>query len=80
MRFFSILFLVLFVAAIVIFCLQNLETVTVDFLAWGLKVPLPLLTALIYLLGMFSGGALLSLVRRSIRIATEPRPTAPRAS
>ena len=38
-----------------------------------MTVPLPLLAFLIYLLGMFSGGAVLSFMRRSIHRVTEEK-------
>ena len=65
--------LVLFIGAIAIFCVQNLETITVKYLGWSVTVPLPLLVFLIYLLGMLSGGAVLSFMRRSIHRVTDEK-------
>ena len=47
--------LLLFIAAVVIFCAQNLTGVSVAFLGWKLSLPIALLFLLVYLLGMFSG-------------------------
>ena len=65
--------LLLFAAAVLVFCVQNLETVSVAYLGWSISLPLPLLVLLVYLLGMVSGWGLLSFLRRSIRRATETK-------
>lgn len=71
MRVIYTVILILFVAAIAVFCVQNMETVSVAYLDWSASLPLPLLTLIIYVLGMLSGGTLLSLLRRSLRRATQ---------
>lgn len=63
--------LLLLAAAVVVFCVQNLETVSVRFLGWGVGLPFPILVVLVYVLGMITGGSLLSFVRRSLRKATQ---------
>ena len=73
MRVINMVFLILFIGAIAVFCVQNLETITVAYLGWSVTVPLALLVVLIYLLGMLSGGALLSLIRRSIHRVTDKK-------
>jgi uncharacterized integral membrane protein len=57
--------IVLFVAAIVIFAWQNLETITMSFLSFRVRAPLALLAAVIYILGAVTGGSLFALLRRS---------------
>ena len=64
-------FLLVFVAVIAIFCVQNLTTASVSFLGWSLSMPLPLLVLVVYLLGMVTGWGFLSIIRRSIARATE---------
>ena len=54
-----------------VFCVQNFVTVDARFLGWGLSLPLPVLVVLIYLMGMVSGWAVLSYLRRSIRDLTD---------
>jgi uncharacterized integral membrane protein len=63
--------LLVFAAAVVVFCIQNPRTVTVDYLGWGVELPLPVLVLLIYLIGMISGWVVLSYLRRSIHKITE---------
>lgn len=73
MRILSSALLLVFVAAVVVFCLQNMETVAITYLGWSMSLPLPLLVLIIYLLGMISGWGVLSFMRRSLRVVTEHR-------
>lgn len=66
MRVLYFLLLMVFVAAIVIFCLQNRETIAIDYLQYSITLPISLLVGVVYLLGMLSGGSLLSFLRRSV--------------
>ena len=66
MRWIHMIIVVLFVAAIVIFALQNLENVTMSFLGFSVRAPLAVLVAVVYVLGMVTGGSLWALLRRSI--------------
>jgi len=60
--------LILLLAAIVaIFTFQNLEMVTVRFLAASFTMPRALLVIIIYFLGMLSGGFMISMVRNWMR-------------
>jgi lipopolysaccharide assembly protein A len=59
-------FIALVVAAtglVLLFMLQNLESVTVSFVSLRFTMPLSMLLILIYLLGMISGSAALALVK-----------------
>lgn len=51
------------VAAILVFAVQNLQSVTVSFLGFSMSSPLALLAAVIYVLGMATGGSLWALMR-----------------
>jgi len=66
MRWIHIIIVVLFVAAIAVFALQNLGAVTMSFLGFSVRAPLAVMVAVVYLLGMVTGGSLWSLLRRSI--------------
>jgi putative membrane protein len=66
MRWIHIIIVVLFVAAIAVFALQNLGAVTMTFLGFSVRAPLAVLVAVVYVLGMVTGGSLFSLLRRSI--------------
>jgi len=65
MRWIYFAVIVLFVAAMFIFALQNLEIVTMSFLTFRARAPLALLAIIVYLLGAATGGSLLALLRRS---------------
>jgi putative membrane protein len=67
MRWFYLTIIALFVATTVIFAIQNFEIVTMSFLGFSARAPLALLVALIYVLGMVTGGSLLALLRRSLQ-------------
>jgi uncharacterized integral membrane protein len=54
-------------AVVLLFKLQNLETVTVSFLSLSFTLPVSLLLILVYVLGMVSGGSLLALLRTWVR-------------
>jgi uncharacterized integral membrane protein len=65
MRWIYLAVIILFVAATVVFVLQNFEIVTMSFLGWNARVPLALLVAVAYVLGAATGGSLYALLRRS---------------
>jgi putative membrane protein len=65
MRWIYLAVIILFVAATVIFALQNFEVVTMSFLGLNARVPLAVLAAVAYLLGAATGGSLFALLRRS---------------
>jgi lipopolysaccharide assembly protein A len=67
MRWIYIAIVVLFVAAILVFVIQNREAVTMSFLGFSLRAPLALLAAVVYILGAFTGGSLFALLRTSVR-------------
>jgi putative membrane protein len=66
MRYVHVAIIVVFVAVTVIFALQNLQSVTMSFLGYSVRMPMALQALVIYLLGMATGGSLWSLLRRSI--------------
>jgi uncharacterized integral membrane protein len=53
--------------ALVVFSLQNLRNVTIEFLTMSATLPLALVVALSYLAGMVTGGSLLALLRNWMR-------------
>jgi uncharacterized integral membrane protein len=52
---------------VVLFMLQNLQIVTVSFLATSVTLPVFIVVIVVYLLGMLTGGLLLALLRTSFR-------------
>jgi lipopolysaccharide assembly protein A len=67
MRWFYLAIVILFVAATLIFVLQNFDLVTMAFLGLRIRVPLALLVAIVYVFGAITGGSLYALLRYSIR-------------
>ena len=72
MRRLHLAIILLLAAATLIFALQNLEIVSVDFLWFSVRTPLAILVATTYVVGMATGGSLWALIRRSVR-GTRPR-------
>ena len=66
MRWLNIIVVALFAIATFLFAIQNFEIVTLSFMGFSARVPLPLLVAIIYVLGMATGGSLFALLRRAI--------------
>ena len=65
MRWVHLIVIALFAAAVIIFAAQNSEMVTMSFLSFSARAPLALVVAIVYVLGMATGGSLLSLLGRS---------------
>ena len=65
---------VVLAAALIIFALQNLQSVTVAFLNFGITLPLAVLFVVIYLLGMATGGSVRTLMRWAWRGTRHPAP------
>ena len=66
MRWFYLAIVIVFVAALIIFVVQNNASVDVSFLALGATLPLAVLVFVVYVLGALSGGSLYALIRRSV--------------
>jgi putative membrane protein len=66
MRWLHLAVVIILVAATLIFALQNLEIVSIDFLSFGVRTPLAFLVIAVYLIGMATGGTFLALIRRSV--------------
>ena len=63
MRYVYIGLIVAFTALVLLFKVQNLETVTVSLFSASLSLPVSVLLVGIYLLGIFTGGFVLTLLR-----------------
>ena len=66
-----------FVAATLLFGIQNRELVTMSFLRFEMRAPLAILAVVFYLLGAATGGSLFALLRRSIHRSRARRPATP---
>jgi uncharacterized integral membrane protein len=58
--------IVVFAAVIVIFAVQNFGMVTMAFLGFGIRAPLAIVAAIMYVLGALTGGSLYALLRKSV--------------
>ncbi|MGH7248046.1 MAG: hypothetical protein ACREH9_08075 [Pseudomonadota bacterium] len=76
MRWFYLIIIGLFVAAILLFAFQNLGVMTMSFLAFSIRAPLAILTVVVYVLGAATGGSLFAVLRKSVREARAGRPAA----
>jgi uncharacterized integral membrane protein len=76
MRWVYLTVIILFVAAIVLFSIQNVQSVTLSFLGFSIRTPLAILTAVVYVLGAITGGSLFAALRKAIRATRAGRPTA----
>ena len=78
MRWIHIAIVVLFLAATLIFLVQNREIVSMDFLGFSVRAPLAVMAASFYLLGAITGSSAYALLRRSMQAAGTRTSTAPR--
>jgi uncharacterized integral membrane protein len=74
MRYVYIGLIILITLAVVTFKVQNIEAVTVTFLSGSLTLPVAVLILVVYVLGMLTGGMVLSVIRSWVRGATKPAP------
>jgi len=72
MRIVYLLILLLALAAVAVFAMQNNEDVSLRYLDRNVTCALPLLVASVYLLGMVSGWTVIGLLRHSLRRVTAP--------
>ena len=72
MRRLNVIVIGVFVATTLIFAVQNLQSVTVSFLGLRIAAPLAVLVAVIYLLGMATGGSLWALMRWAVQGSKQP--------
>jgi uncharacterized membrane protein YciS (DUF1049 family) len=73
MRIVYILILLIVVAAVAIFAVQNNESITLRYLDRGISTTIPILIAAVYLLGMVSGWTVVGFLTRSLRRVTHRR-------
>jgi lipopolysaccharide assembly protein A len=76
MRIVYMVLVVVFTGLVLLFNIQNLQVVTVSFLTLSVTLPVSLIVIITYLLGMATGGALLTVLRSWIRRSR--RASAPR--
>jgi putative membrane protein len=67
MRWVNMVVITIVVVATLVFAVQNFQTVTVSFLSFRISAPHAILIAIIYLLGMVTGGSVWALMRRAFK-------------
>ena len=72
MRIIKSILILLFVVAFTAFTVQNMKIVSINFLNWHMKMPLSILSVLIYVLGAVSGGILFKTIKS---LSTKPNDT-----
>jgi uncharacterized integral membrane protein len=72
MRIVYLVLLIVLAGIAVLFALQNLQLVTVSFLNWKLTLPVALVIAGAFLLGVASGGSVLAFLRWTVSRARKP--------
>jgi lipopolysaccharide assembly protein A len=70
MRFVYMSLIVVLAGAVILFKVQNIESVTVSLFSISLTMPVSIRVFLVYVLGMLTGGMVLTLVRSLISGAT----------
>jgi uncharacterized integral membrane protein len=78
MRWVYLAIIIVFVAAIVLFAVQNVQLITMSFLGLSIRAPLAVMVAVVYVLGALTGGSLFALVRGTIRATKASWPAADR--
>jgi lipopolysaccharide assembly protein A len=73
MRWIHLAIIIVFVAVVIIFAAQNLDSVTIIFLSSSIRAPVALVTTAVYILGAITGSSLLALIRRSVKGAQPAR-------
>lgn len=71
MRTLNLIFLIAFAAVLGYFVYLNQKAVTVDLFGQEKDTTIPILAGAVYLLGMFTGWAVVGVLRRSLREVTE---------
>jgi uncharacterized integral membrane protein len=78
MRWVYLFVIVVFLSAVVLFAVQNVQPTTMAFLGFSVRAPLALMVTVIYVLGALTGGSLLALMRATIRATKASWPVADR--
>ncbi len=72
MRWVNIAVITVLIAVFLIFAVQNFQSITVSFLNLRIAAPLAVLVAVIYLLGMVTGGSVWALIRWAVDGSKRP--------
>jgi len=64
MRLLKTILLLLFIGVVVIFIIQNLELVVLNFVVWKAELSLSIVSLSFYILGALSGGIVFSMLKK----------------
>ncbi|MBN1151507.1 DUF1049 domain-containing protein [candidate division WOR-3 bacterium] len=75
MRYVYIVLITVFICLVVIFAVQNRQTVTLCFLSWKMTLPLALQVLIVYILGMITGGSVFAFLKQTLKgVKKEQKP------
>jgi lipopolysaccharide assembly protein A len=78
MRWIYLIIVIVFVAAIALFAIQNVQLTTMSFLGLSIRAPLAVMIAVVYVLGALTGGSLYALLRATIQATKASWPASER--
>ncbi|MBN2364283.1 DUF1049 domain-containing protein [candidate division WOR-3 bacterium] len=73
MRYLYLVLIILFFCTIIVFAVQNRETVTLSFLGWKTTLPLAFQVIIVYFLGMLTGGSVIAFLKKSFEGFKKPK-------
>ena len=73
MRYLYIAIVVVLAAIVILFNIQNVETVSVSLFSVSIRMPTWLMVYLVYIAGMLTGGFVWAFMRKTIHRASQPR-------
>ena len=69
MRIFHTTVVAVLALIVLVFAIQNFQATTISFLTLNMTAPLAVVVAVVYLLGMLTGGSFVALLRRVVTTA-----------
>jgi uncharacterized integral membrane protein len=73
MRFLYIAIVVVIAAIVILFNIQNVESVNVSLFSVSVSMPTWLMVYLVYIAGMLTGGVVWDFLRKSVHHASQPK-------
>lgn len=74
MRYLYIAIVIITAAIVILFNVQNVETVSVSLLSLSVSMPVWLMVYLVYFAGMLTGGFVLAFMRKTLHGASRSKP------
>lgn len=67
MRWLYLAIIIVLAVATLVFAVENMEAVSLDFVWFSVRTPLAFLVVAVYVVGMVTGSSVWGLIRRSVR-------------